>query len=92
MIKYGLTIKGKNKPLEFDMSVEEGEFSNSVSVTLEESGTGVWLVDTLKEAEHARDTKPEWFNVSYATPDRYSKWELEVIPVQLNYRGVYSGN
>ena len=83
MVKYGLAIKGTDEPLEFRTESQEGEFCNDVVVTLERSGDGVWLVDTQEEAEHARDTKPEWYSSGYSTPIRDTSWELEVIMVDL---------
>jgi hypothetical protein len=83
--KYGLRIKGKEKPLGFQMSGSGNEeFANSIDIDLCEYEDNVWLVNTLKEAEKARDTKPEWYNVDYATPNHPSKdAELEVVEITM---------
>lgn len=91
IIKYSLAPKGKpNEPLCYSIeSNDNAPFAISVAHDFEPyiNDGQVWLVDTVEEAEKARDARPEWFNSGYSTPSHdaiKNIGELEVIKVEFN--------
>ena len=84
--KYGLRQKGKKKLLGFyTTSNSEGDFCVAIEYTLCYQTDNVWLVNSKKTAEFAKNPTA-WYNADYTSPNHnFKPEELEVVEVKLTY-------
>lgn len=88
VVKYGLAIKGTNKPLGFTCLPGGTDLCTDIEYAFDEFEENVWLVDTIERAKKARDTNPQWYNADYLTPIHPKGEELEVVKITLKVEGV----
>ncbi len=69
MILYGIRHKKTKKPLSVSCQASEFEEESIVEFNFDEDGMiPIWLVESRKTAEKAKDEAPQYYNAGYETP------------------------
>lgn len=88
IVKYGVAIKGTNKPLGFTYVTGGDDLCTEIEFRFDDQEENVWLVDREETAQKARDTNPQWYNAYYDTPLHIKGEELEVVKITLKVEKV----